>query len=70
MDKSEKDAHSENMFKGLRLLGEESKKREVHRFYKRCKSYYDEVYQRWRDVVKSYLEYLQMHKNGLLGIMN
>lgn len=37
MDNQDKDKHSENLFKSMKLLGEESKKREITKFYKTAK---------------------------------
>eukprot|EP00347_Sterkiella_histriomuscorum_P011162 403373515 len=54
MDTNQKDKLGTDMFRGLKLLGEESKKREITKFYKSAKSYYDQIYFNWRDLVKSY----------------
>ena len=44
------------MYRGLKLLSEEAKKREISGYYKKCKQMYDEAYFEWRDVKKQYLE--------------
>lgn len=56
-DKNEKDKQSQNIFRGMKLLGDEAKKREIATFYKKCKSTYDEVYFEWREIKKACFEY-------------
>ena len=41
IDKNEKDKHSQNIMRSLKLLGEEAKKREMISYYKKSKVIYD-----------------------------
>ncbi|CDW82423.1 UNKNOWN [Stylonychia lemnae] len=68
-DPCDKDSYSQNLFKFMKLLGEESKKREVTKFYKYAKSYYDQIYFNWRDVIKSYneLDFIMRTGNQIMG---
>lgn len=40
----------------MKLLGDESKKREIGKYYAACKKVHDLVYYDWRDLKKSYFE--------------
>lgn len=48
IDKTEKDKHSQNLMRSLKLLSEEAKKREILTYYRRCKAIYDIAYYEWR----------------------
>ncbi len=52
-DKNEKDRISQNLYRGLKILGDEAKRREIALFYKKCRSIYDEVYYEWRELSKA-----------------
>ncbi len=41
----------------MKLLGDEARKRELTKFYNRARKVYDEVYNEWRELKKSYIEY-------------
>ena len=58
----EKDKHSVNIFKCMKLIGEETKKWELTHFYKKARDVYDEVYREWRELQKSYIDYELINK--------
>lgn len=56
-DNEEKDRQTLNIFRNMKLLGEEARRREVVAYYNKCKEVYDLVYYDWRDLKRSYIDY-------------
>lgn len=48
----------------MKLVGEETRKRELFKFYAKTRDIYDEVYFEWRDLQKSYIEYDHVNKQS------
>eukprot|EP00347_Sterkiella_histriomuscorum_P023231 403335448 len=63
-DKEEKDKLSYNIFRNMKLLSDEARKREINSYYQIVKKTYDMVYFDWRELQKS------VHENEIAVLQN
>ena len=52
-DKEEKDRHSQNLFRNLKLLSDNVKREEIKIYYRKTKHIYNSVYFDWRELTRS-----------------